>query len=469
VDAAIEFVAADFPLPYRSWEMASARTYAVRQINSTVVEKILESTDLAVRFRDLVADAREASRRIEKAVRETFGNKEIEAIDVLRPIFVRNKAAYMIGRVRCGDRVMPLLMSLLNGEMGLEVDAVLHTREEVSIVFSFARWYFHADVENPRAVIGFLHSILPRKRVAELYISLGYNKHGKTELYNDLMTTIASTDEQFIIAPGKRGLVMSVFTLPSYEFVFKVIRDVFPTQKSVTPDEVRQRYREVLQHDRVGRLVDFQEFEHLEFPRNLFSPELLDELLDSASASIETEKDNLIIDHLYVGRRVTPLDLYLRDASSAQAEAAVIDWGFTLKELAAANIFAGDMLLKNFGVTRHGRVVFYDYDEISPVTDCRFRRIPRPRSDWDELAPGPWFSVGTDDVFPQELRSFTLLSKRLEAVFDEFHSDLFEVDFWKAMQDRNRRGEVIDFFPYDDRSRLRPSVNTTTHYSLQAH
>ncbi|MDH3254082.1 MAG: bifunctional isocitrate dehydrogenase kinase/phosphatase, partial [Acidobacteriota bacterium] len=394
--------------------------------------------------------------RIRQAVDETFGSTAIEAIDVLRPVFVRNKAAYIVARARSGNRVMPLLMSILNGDDGLEVDAVLHTEERVSIVFSFARWYFHADVENPRAVIGFLHSILPRKRTAELYISMGYNKHGKTELYNDLMTTIGTTDEQFVIAPGKRGLVMSVFTLPSYEFVFKVIRDAFPAPKSVTPDEVRARYREVLQHDRVGRLVDFQEFEHLEFPRRRFSAELLDELRRTASGTVEIATDAVIVRHLYVGRRVTPLDLFLQSAPPNHAEAVVVDWGYTLKELAAANIFAGDMLLKNFGVTRHGRVVFYDYDEICPLTDCRFRTIPPARSDWDELAPEPWFSVGNSDVFPQELRSFTSLDGRLEQVFDTHHADLFSVDFWKEMQKRNRSGEIIDFFPYDDRSRLRP-------------
>jgi isocitrate dehydrogenase kinase/phosphatase len=421
-------------------------------------QKILERTGLGFPFIDLGADVRAAAERIRKAIENTFDGP-IEAIDVLRPIFVRNKAAYVIGRVRRGNEVMPLLMSILNREDGLEVDAVIHKQEDVSIVFSFARWYFHADVENPRTVIGFLHSILPRKRVAELYISLGYNKHGKTEIYNDLMTTISNTDEQFIIAPGKRGLVMSVFTLPSYEFVFKVIRDVFPQQKSVTPEEVKARYREVLQHDRVGRLVDFQEFEHLEFPRQLFSSDLLEELIGTASGSIKSDGPTIVIGHVYVGRRVTPLDLFLRDAPFDKAETAVIDWGHTLKDLAAANIFAGDMLLKNFGVTRRGRVVFYDYDEICPLTDCRFRKIPAPRSDWDELSPGPWFSVGADDVFPEELRSFTLLNERLERTFDQLHGDLFSVDFWRAMQERNRSGEVIDIFPYDDESRLRPARN----------
>lgn len=458
VDAGIDYVSDDFPVPYSGWEMASARTYSIRCVEPAVVEKILRAADLSGQWLDLEGDTRALTRRIRTRLAEAFGSDEIEALDVLRPVLVRNKAAYVVGRARRGDRVLPVLISILNREDGLAVDAVLCREDEISIVFSFARWYFHAEVENPREVIGFLHSILPRKHLAELYISLGYTKHGKTELYRDLMRTIEATDEQFVIAPGKRGLVMAVFTLPSYEFVFKVIRDVFPSQKSVTPDEVRDRYLQVLRHDRVGRLVDFQEFEHLDFKRSRFAPDLLAELESTASRRVRAHEDRIDLAHLYVGRRVTPLDLYLQTATPEEAEAAVNDLGYAIKDLAAANVFAGDLLLKNFGVTRHGRVVFYDYDEICSLVSCRFRRMPPPRDDLDEMAAEPWFSVGPDDVFPQELRTFLSLDRHLMAVFEERHGELFEVDFWKAMQEGNRSGEVIDFFPYDDRVRLdRPS------------
>jgi isocitrate dehydrogenase kinase/phosphatase len=458
VDPAIDYCADDFPLPYKGWEMASARMYAVRRADAAVVRKILEDAGFRAAFRDLDGDARLAAGRIEEGLRAAFGTAEIEALDVLRPVFIRNKGAYVIGRARRGEKVLPVLLAVVHredGPGGLAVDAVLHTEDEASIVFSFARWYFHADVESPREVIGFLGSILPRKRVSELYISLGYNKHGKTELYRDLMTHIAGTDERFVTARGQRGLVMAVFTLPSYEFVFKLIKDSFPPSKNTTRERVMGKYREVLLQDRVGRLVDFQEFEHLTFPRARFSDELLDELLRVASLNVAVAGPSVVIRHVYVQRRVTPLDVFLDEARPEQAEAAVRDWGRALRDLAAADIFPGDVLLKNFGVTRHGRVVFYDYDELAALTACNFRRFPEARSEEDELASEPWFAVGEHDVFPEELKTFLGLQGRLREVFLEEHGELLEPPFWQEIQARNREGEVIDFYPYAETRRLR--------------
>ncbi len=457
VDPAIDFTAVDFPLPYKGWEMASARLYAVRRVDAGVVRRILEDAEFRVPYADLGRDAALAAERIGRSIVTVFGSAEIEAVDVLRPVFIRNKAAYVIGRVRRGEEVVPLVLAILNQQGRLVVDAVLTDEEGASILFSFARWYIHADVASPREVIGFLHSVLPRKRIAELYVSLGYHKHGKTEFFRDLMRVVAQSGEQFVIAPGQPGLVMSVFTLPSFQFVFKVIRDCFPPSKTTTRAEVMQKYREVLRHDRVGRLVDFQEFEHLTFPRERFSGELLQELQGSAGHTVEVDNEVVVIRHLFIGRRVTPLDIFIQEAPSEAVEAAIVDWGYTLKDLAAANIFAGDMLLKNFGVTRHGRVVFYDYDEICPLGDCRFRKFPAARNPEDELASEPWFSVSAEDVFPEELATFLELRGRLREVFERHHGDLFGTQFWRALQDRNRQGEVIDFFPYSADQRLQVS------------
>ena len=457
VDPEVDFVATDFPpLPYAGWELASARTYPVRRVDSRVVRKILEKADVGAPFRDLEGDAELAAAAVRREIREGLCGHEIEAVDVLRPLFLRNKGAYIVGRVRCGEELMPLVLCLVNNEEGVSVDAVVPTQNEVSILFSFARWYFHADVRNPREVIGFLHSILPRKRTSELYISLGYNKHGKTEFYGDLVSTIRATDEQFVPAPGKPGMVMTVFTLPSYEFVFKVIRDEFAPPKNTTAAEVRERYRQVLRHDRVGRLVDFQEFERLDFPRQRFSDRMLDELLEEAGETVRLDGDRVVIDHLYIGRRVTPLDIHLQAVPVEEAACAVIDWGWTLKELAAADIFAGDIQLKNFGITRHGRVVFYDYDELCPLGECRFRKIPPARNPEDELAAEPWFSVKDEDVFPEEFPSFLGLDGELLETFSHYHADLFEVAFWRDAQRRNQSGEVLDFFPYSADRRLHP-------------
>ncbi|HYU34537.1 MAG TPA: bifunctional isocitrate dehydrogenase kinase/phosphatase [Thermoanaerobaculia bacterium] len=456
VDPSIDFVADDIPLPYRGWEMASARMYAVRSVDPLVVRRLLEDAGFRAPFRDLEADAREAAARIRAGLEETFGGAEIEALDVLRPVFFRNKGAYVIGRARGARRVVPVILAIVNGDDGLSVDAVLTTEAEASIVFSFARWYFHAEVESPREVIGFLRSILPRKRISELYSSLGYGNHGKTEFYRDLMAQIAASDDPFIVAPGKRGLVMEVFTLPSFEFVFKVIRDRFPPQKAATREKVMAKYRQVLQHDRVGRLIDFQEFEHLTFPRARFDPAFLDEILRVAADTASVQGEDVIVSHLYVQRRVTPLDIFLREAPAEAAEAAVLDWGRCLEELATANIFPGDILLKNFGVTRHGRVVFYDYDEFSPLVDCNFRRIPPARSELEEMADEPWYTVAEGDIFPEELQRFLGFDGHLREVFLRDHGNLFDPGYWQSLQARNRSGELIDFFPYAEARRLRP-------------
>ncbi len=470
VDPSIDFAADEFPLPYRGWEMSSARMYAVRRVDAGVVRKILEDAGLHAPFRDLESDSRLAAERIRQALREEHGSEEIEALDVLRPVFFRNKGAYVIGRARRGEKVLlPLLLPIVNRESGresgLEVDAVLPTEEEASVVFSFARWYFHADVESPREAIGFLRSILPKKRIAELYISLGYTKHGKTELYRDLIRQIAvsaasaassESDERFVVSEGQRGLVMAVFDLPSYPFVFKVIKDRFPPQKNTTREKVMEKYREVLLHDRVGRLVDFQDYEHLKIPRDRISPGLLEHLLQDASRDVEVRGDDMVIRHVYVERRVTPLDVYLREADPEDAEAAISDWGRCIKDLAAANIFPGDVLLKNFGVTRHGRVVFYDYDEVVRLTDCHFRPYPKARHDFEEISSETWFAVAEGDVFPEELGRFVGLEGRRRELFLQEHGDLFGVEFWRRMQERHRLGEVVDFFPYPDERRLRP-------------
>jgi isocitrate dehydrogenase kinase/phosphatase len=453
VDPDIDFLARDVPLPFSGWEMASARMYAVERVDAPLMHKILEHASFRTPFKNLGESAEAAADAIRRRLKEVFRDERIEAIDVLRPPLIRNKAAYLIGRARRQGRFAAFLLPILHEEDGLVLDGVVLEENEISIIFSFARWYFHADLANPRQAIGFLHSLLPRKRISELYISLGYNRHGKTEFFSDLTNYIEHTQEKFVVAPGVPGLVMSVFTLPSYEFVFKVIRDHFPVSKQTSRRKIKERYRQVHVHDRVGRLVDFQEFEHLQFPRRRFAAEILEELLETASRSVSIEEDQVVLGHLYVGRRVVPLNLYLERESDENCERAVLDWGNALKELAAANMFAGDMLIKNFGVTRHGRVVFYDYDELCPLTDCNFRRFPEPRDEDQAYSAEPHFTVRDGDIFPSELQTFLGLTGRLREIFEEAHSEIFEVEFWQRTQERNREGELIDFFPYSDARR----------------
>jgi isocitrate dehydrogenase kinase/phosphatase len=303
-------------------------------------------------------------------------------------------------------------------------------------------------VGYPAEFIGFLRRIMPNKLVAELYTSIGFYKHGKSEFYRSLINHLANVDDKFIMAPGVRGMVMSVFTLPGFNTVFKIIKDRFAPSKNVVRATVIEKYRMVKSVDRVGRMADTQEFADFRFPLSKFDPECLAELLEVAAATVQVEGDMVLVRHCWTERRMTPLNIYLETANEAQTRASLEEYGLAIKQLAAANIFPGDMLLKNFGVTRHGRVVFYDYDEISYLTEVNFRKIPEALYPEQEMAAEPWYSVGPLDVFPEEFPPFLFADIRQRRLFNQLHGDLFTVEFWQGLQTAIRAGKVIDVFPY---------------------
>jgi isocitrate dehydrogenase kinase/phosphatase len=248
--------------------------------------------------------------------------------------------------------------------------------------------------------------------------------------------------------------VMAVFTLPSFNVVFKIIKDSFGAPKNTTRRAVMAKYQFVFVRDRVGRLADAQEFEHLEFPRRCFPDELLAYLVRVAGSTVRVEGDRVVVRHLYTERRVTPLNLFLRDADENTARETALDYGNAIKDLAAADIFTGDMLAKNFGVTRHGRVICYDYDELCLLSECRFRRIPPPATLEEEFSAEPWFHVGEQDVFPEEFDAFLVPPGPLRDGFLRAHGDLLDVAFWQDVQRRLANGEVVDVFPYRRETRL---------------
>jgi isocitrate dehydrogenase kinase/phosphatase len=430
------------------------RAYEQAESTAALIENILADCDFDVDYEDLQRDAQLVAEKVNNHLRAAEGSPTIERAEVLTSVHYRGKGAYLVGRIFSGPHFFPLVLALLNTPRGIVVDALLLDETEVSILFSFTRSYFHVEVERPAELVGFLKSIMPRKRIAELYISIGYNKHGKSELYCDLLQHLARSSEKFEIAQGERGMVMEVFTMPDYDLVFKVIKDQFSSTKRTTRAEVMAKYDLVFKHDRAGRLVDAQEFEHLKFDRNRFSGELLDRLERLAAKGVEVDDNHLVIKHVYVERRVTPLNLYLHEVEERAARAAVVDYGRAIKDMAATNIFPGDMLLKNFGVTRHHRVVFYDYDELSLLSECNFRKLPQARSNYEELSEEPWFAVGENDIFPEEFQYFLGLKGELKALFVEEHSDLFEADFWNQIQARINAGAIIDIFPYEQNRRL---------------
>lgn len=454
VDPQIEFVATDFETPPTPSKRPVYRTYAHAPITADLVANILLDYELAVPFANPELDSQLVAERIESRLLDLGALRTVERAEMVKFPFYRGMGAYLVGRLYSASHLIPFALALIHSEDGLVVDAVLLDEDAISILFSFARSYFHVEVDRPYDLVQFLRTIMPRKRVAELYISLGYNKHGKTELYRDLLHHLTYSDNRFERAQGQEGMVMTVFNMPDYDMVFKLIKDRFNYPKDSTRKDVMAKYDLVYRHDRAGRLVDAQSFEYLQFPRTRFEASFLQELLDAAAQAVEISGDDVIIKHCYVERRVIPLDIYVREAAPGAVESAVVDYGNAIKDLANSNIFPGDMLLKNFGVTRHGRVVFYDYDELCFLEECRFRRFPPATSIEDEIAAEPWFHVNPGDIFPAEFERFLGLTGDPRQVFEKHHADLFDVAFWRSAQEQVKNGEMTHIFPYSPDLRL---------------
>lgn len=454
VDHQIEFVATDYETPPTRPRSPVYRSYARGATTATLIANVLTDFTFDTSYVNLNRDADRVAARIDAQLERLGALQTVDRLEMIRSPFFRGMGAYLVGRLFSGSHRVPLALALIHTPQGIIVDSVLLDENSVSILFSFAHSYFHIDVERPYDLVHFLKSIMPRKRMGELYISIGYNKHGKTELYRNLLDHLAYTTEKFENARGQRGMVMLVFTMPSYDMVFKVIKDFFNYPKDSTRKEVMGKYDLVYRHDRAGRLVDAQSFEYLEFSRELFSEELLADLASFCMQSVIIGRETVVVKHAYVQRRVIPLDIYVRDAHESAARAAVCDYGRAIKDMASSNIFPGDMLLKNFGVTRHGRVVFYDYDELCLLEECNFRRLPPSERYEDALASEPWFHVNPNDIFPEEFPNFLGLSGELREEFERHHADLYTTGYWRDQQQAVQSGLRLHIFPYQPEQRL---------------
>lgn len=447
--------------------------YPERDTLADTVERMLEDYALQGRY----ADRRRDAERIAVAILGRFHQIKLRAnfqLQVLSGLFYRNKGAYVVGKINNGFLEMPFALPILHDERGrFYVDAALFGEEDLQMLFSFARAYFMVDMEVPSAYVQFLRSLMPRKPRAEIYNALGLAKQGKTLFYRDFLYHLRYSTDKFRIAPGIKGMVMLVFDLPSFPYVFKVIKDFFPPQKDTTREQIKRKYMLVKQHDRVGRMADTLEYSDVGFPLDRFEPELIEEIRKFAPSQLEIgDRDGngemeVVVKHVYIERRMIPLNIFLQESfdllaqpenarrASKQLEHAVVEYGNAIKDMVAANIFPGDMLFKNFGVTRGGKVVFYDYDEIEYLTDCNFRKVPAPRNEEDEMSGEVWYSVGPKDVFPETFAPFLLGNPAVREAFMAHHADLLDATFWQSHKQRIQAGQMLDVFPYDESLRFR--------------
>jgi len=423
--------------------------------------RIVDNFQLKVPFEDLGRDVDDVLAALRRHVGDGVRPRANFQIQVLSSLFFRNKGAYIIGKFVNGFSETPFALPVVyssDAHRQLVIDTALFAEDELLMLFSFARAYFMVDMEIPSAYVQFLRSLMPRKPRSELYAALGLQKQGKNSFYRDFLYHLRHSSDHFDISPGIKGMVMLVFDLPSFPYVFKVIKDYYPPQKDTSREQIKGKYLLVKTHDRVGRMADTLEYSSVAFPRARISPALVDELKKFCPSQIEEDGSNgdevLVIKHLYIERRMIPLNIYLQDASREQVEHVVVEYGNAIKDLVAANIFPGDMLWKNFGVTRHGKVVFYDYDEIEYITDCNFRRVPTPRNEEEEMSGEVWYTVGPKDVFPETFGPFLLGNPAVREVFMQHHADLLDAAFWQGHKERIRAGHVHDVFPYEPAKRF---------------
>jgi isocitrate dehydrogenase kinase/phosphatase len=396
------------------------------------------------------------------AVGAALRDRGVIAATMLTAPFYRERRAYLVGRAHgASGASYPIAIALMsdaggvNGASGVYADAVIVDEQQISILFGFSRSYFHVDLLRVGDAVAFLHRLLPRKPLDELFTLVGRIKQGKTERYRQVFRHLAEYPEgELVAADGERGMVMAVFTPRSYPVVFKLIRDCFAYPKDLARADVEEKYRLVFRRDRIGRLVDAQEFLRLRFPRKQFTETVLDELLRECAQTVQLDGDEVLIKHCYVERRVRPLNLYVREAPAPAAERALLDYGQAIKDLARSNIFPGDLLLKNFGVTRHGRVLFYDYDELCLVEECRFRAVPAMREE-DETRPlDEWLYAARDDVFPELFPQFLGVTPALRERLRTVHGEIFDHAWWREVQARLAAGEHFDVPPYPASCRL---------------
>lgn len=447
-----------FILPSRCYLSGEKdRGTVVNSFDTTgTVRKMMEDIFALYRFNMPFVDREADLQNLDDALRARLNREQlasVHTVEILKPVFYRSKAAYLIGRICMPDETLPFVIALLADDTkSLFVDALLTERQDLSVVFGFARSYFMADTQNPAEVVAFLQELLPNKKHFELYSSLGHHKHGKTAFFRNYLQHMENSDDKFEAAPGIRGLVMAVFHLPSYGVVFKIIKDEFPESKKITRDHVKDCYRLVKTGDRVGRMADTHEYVNFRFPRARVSDELLDELLEHCSGSVQVTDDEVVIKHLYIERKMTPLNIYLdQEQDESNIRHALNELGLCIKQIAAANIFPGDMLHKNFGITRHGRVIFYDYDEICPMNKRVFRELPKS----DDPYALDMLSVSPEDVFPEQFEHFIVGKKHLKEILKALHPELMSPVYWRQIQSRASQGEFQHFTPYHESKRFR--------------
>jgi len=425
----------------------------VRGRLAAVIADILKRARFAAPFRDLAGEAAQAALRIEADV-----GHDIERIEMLDGIFLRNRGAYLVGRMHvAGADTRPLALALENGRDGITIDAVLITEADLHNIFSSTLANFHVTQPRYHELCAFLHEIMPGRPLGLHYSTIGYNHLGKVAVMEELAREIGSNEHRFETAAGYRGSVAIGFTAAGSGYVLKVIRDRPTSQYKWGEfpgiEAVIAKYRRVHEINRTGSMLDNMIFARIDLAAAWFDPDLLMELVTTASKTVSIDGDKVNFRHLIVQPKMVPLPLYLETASPEECLTAIDNLGQCIRNNASAGIFNRDLDARNYGVSRYGKVFLFDYDAIEPLADVKVRTNVG-RIEGEETVPDWFFEKGT--IFlPEELEPGLMIEdRRLRAHFRQRHGDLLTTGYWTGMQRALARGWVPRLEVYPRATRL---------------
>jgi isocitrate dehydrogenase kinase/phosphatase len=442
-------VAYSFPPPSKRRANSMAAVYrrlpVIDSIDVDLILTALQMPRIAVPFKDLQGDACRILDRLNHDVTPT-------ALDVVEAGFFRDRSAFIVGRwVMPDGTFVPFVVSLLNSQEGVSVDAVLHQVSDIHDLFSSALANFHVTTPLYYQTCVFLFSIMPRRPLGHHYSTIGYNHVGKVAILNEIIETVRSSGQKLSRSPGAAGTVALGFTFEACSYHLKVIRDR-PTASykwGAFPgvDAVIEKYRVVHEINRAGSMLDNVMYFNLRLDRELFEPELLDELVREAPGSVQVESDGVFIRSLIVQLKIIPLPVYLESADEAATRAVIQSLGHCIRNNAATDIFNKDLDSRNYGVGRYGRVFLFDYDAVEKLTDVKIRTNAN-REPGEEAVPDWYFEDGV--IFlPEELEyGMQLKNDFARRCFRKQNADLSGVEYWEGVQQELQRGEVPELRMY---------------------
>lgn len=436
------------------------RTFAggARVSADTVVE-ILKIPNFAKPYRNITEDAALVAERINNVFSlDGHSPDRIRSIEIINAGFYRNRGAYIVGRILFSDTsVSPIIISLINDDHGIDINAVLTSEADAHNLFSSTLANFHVSNEYYHELATFLYSIMPGRPLGLHYSTIGYNHLGKFAILNELKNELGTRKEVFQAAVGFPGTVTIAFAAPSSSYNLKVIRDK-PTAQYKWGifqgiEAVLDKYRGVHEINRAGSMLDNVIYYNLRLEKKLFAPFLLDKLLREANQSVSMADDYVIFKHLIAQLKIKPLPVFLETASAEDAKTAIINLGHSIKNNMAADIYNKDLDARNYGVSKFLRVFLYDYDAIERLTDVKIRSN-QDRIDGDEDPPD-WFFEDGIVLLPEEIEFGLGISDRtLLDVFRQVHGDLLTTEYWARIQNDLREGQVPRLCLYPEERKL---------------